>query len=174
MTWFFALFVSAALAGPAEITFSDPRISAIDLDCGSGVERFLPSGGKVTLKEIPKHCKVSVVLLAGTIDGAGRFLCGLDSCKMEEIMHKPVSNGPGKVNIIVQPGTDATDIEVKCPGGYRERSAIEENTGLFTGVPSEECELLFKGGFPGKFRPLTVGTWQCSQVGAVAVCQKKN
>lgn len=80
---------------------------------------------------------------------------------------------PGQIKVLTTDRLPHSTLELVCPGGYRVRTAVTNHTALFTGVPSEECELFFKGGAPYRYRPVTEGTWSCTVVAGTAVCEAR-
>ena len=132
-------------------------------------------GGVAAFTEAPSaECKVDVVRRAGTISGPGVWTCDLSGCNQKDLHHRAISDAPGRVNVVSTGLAPSASLEIKCPGGYRERAQITENTATFEGVPDEECTLLFKGGVPAKYNPLGWGTYYCRLTGTTAVCTKKS
>jgi hypothetical protein len=137
------------------------------------VKRRLPvKNGLASLPDLPGKCKVSMLRPSGEIDVAGKYTCTPDDCILAQFDHKPVSDGPGKINIILAPSVTANAVELTCPSGFRNRAAVERRTALFEGVPREDCGLMFKGGPPLRYRPLDWGTYTCSVTVSTVICTK--
>ncbi|MBN2798492.1 MAG: hypothetical protein JXX28_05030 [Deltaproteobacteria bacterium] len=82
------------------------------------------------------------------------------------------TSAPGTVTVKVAPGTPTTGVEVKCPGGFRSRGNFAADSVTITGVPQEDCSVLFKGGPPAKYTPVRGGqTLNCSFQGTSAICK---
>ena len=169
MIW---LLTQAAFAAPIEITVTDSAVERVLFTCDEGSFEAKVHLGKAQLPERVTNCKLQMVRKAGVISGPGTYTCDLNACKMDQVEHKPVSDAPGRVNIIVTGAYQAQALELTCTDGFRERSAIETNTAIFNDVPTSDCTLFFKqGGPPAKYRGVTAGkTYFCSVNGAAAVC----
>ena len=76
----------------------------------------------------------------------------------------------GTLTIRIAHGASFTAAEVICPSGYRQRAVFTNGTADLPDLPAEQCTLLFKGGPPAKFTPITAGTWQCSYSGSTLSC----
>ncbi len=82
------------------------------------------------------------------------------------------SSGPGTLTVTLADASQATSIEVNCPSGFRQRSALSGGRGSIASVPQEKCVLYFKGGAPAQFAPVNGGrSLSCSIVGTTAVCK---
>jgi hypothetical protein len=169
MWWWVAL----ARASTVEIEVADPLVSEVVLECADGSYRSAVKGGIATFERMPQACKVSMVRRSGVIDRAGRWWCSLDACKQEEVLHAPVTDAPGRVNVIVATALPkGAALELTCTG-FRVRTEVVQNTAVFDGVPDgADCELYFKGTVPARFRPIAAGTWSCSLSGAAAICTR--
>lgn len=168
-----ALATPAEAAAPLEITITDSQVVAVVLECGGDTKRAIVRDGLASFPETPKTaCQVNFVRKSGVVDSPGKWTCGLEGCSQQDVHHRAVSNAPGRVNIITT--SAASQLEVTCPGGYRERASVVENTATFEGVPNESCMLLFKGGTPARFNGLRAGaTYQCNLTGTAAVCTQR-
>jgi len=109
---------------------------------------------------------------SGVIDVAGKYTCTPDNCTMAQFDHKPTTNSPGRVNIILAPSVVANAIELTCPSGFRNRAMVERRTAIFDGVPKEDCTMMFKGGPPLRYQPLNWGTYTCQISGSTVLCNK--
>jgi hypothetical protein len=165
---------AAASAQSLEIRVPDPMVTALVLTCADGTLQVPVKDGAVKLERTPQSCAVSMVRRSGEVTEPGRWTCTLDRCTQEEVAHRPVSDAPGRVNVIltteVPPGSA---LELTCSEGFRARADVSLNTAVFDGVPDEECTLFFKGGVPAKFRPIRQGTWSCGLSNTVAVCTRR-
>lgn len=168
------LLVGLAHASTFEIQVTDPAVTSVILKCKTGTYDAEPKSGLVTFEHLPDGCQVYMVRKSGLIDATGVWSCGLDSCKREEVRHQPVTDGAGRVNVIVTtelpPGAA---LELTCSNGFRVRANVVVNTAVFEAVPDEECTLFFKGSVPARFRPIRAGTWSCGLAGTTAVCTKQ-
>lgn len=82
------------------------------------------------------------------------------------------SNGPGTLTVVLADATQATAVEVVCPSGFRQRTALSGGKGSIASVPQEKCTMYFKGGAPAQFAPVNGGrTFSCSIIGTTAVCK---
>ena len=170
-----ALFlVAPAFAAPLTINVQDPQVTEVEFNCGGEIKRVPVNKGIATLPEVPKLCTVFFVRRTGSIDGPGTYTCNNSGCVLDEVAHAPVSDGPGKVNVIFTSSTASNAAEINCPSGHRSRESIAQNTVKFTGVPAnQDCTILLKGGIPAKYRPVRAGTYYCALTGVTLVCQKK-
>jgi hypothetical protein len=169
--WTLAL---SAQAATLEITVPDPLVTALVLECRDGTFKAVVKNGLASLEQVPQDCVVNMIRRSGTLTEAGRWTCTLDACTQEEVDHQPVSDAPGRVNVVLTTDLPAgAALELTCSGGFRSRVEIALNTAVFEGVPSEECTLFFKGGVPAKFRPIRAGTWSCGLSGTTAVCTQR-
>jgi len=166
---------SSAWAGaPLELEITDPQITAVVLECTDGSHKAVVKNGVASFELLPENCSVNFVRRAGTISEAGRYTCTADGCKRTDVHHRAVSNADGRINIIAEsPLAGGAWLEVSCASGFRARADVLENTAIFDGVPNEDCTLLFKGGAPARYRPITWGTWMCNLADTVAVCSQR-
>lgn len=166
--------LSPARAATLEITVTDPMVTALVLECRDGTQKATVKNGLATFEQVPEGCTVNMIRRSGTIDAPGKWTCTLDTCKMEDVQHAPVTDADGRVNVILTtempPGAW---LELTCSGGFRARADVKTNTAVFDGVPNEECTLFFKGGPPAKYRPMRWGTWSCGLSGTTAVCTQR-
>lgn len=82
------------------------------------------------------------------------------------------SSGPGTLTVILADASQATAVEVVCPSGFRQRSALSGGKGSIASVPQEKCTMYFKGGAPAQFAPVSGGrSFNCSIIGTTAVCK---
>ena len=169
------LAVSAHASAPLTLNIADPIVVAVVLDCGGGsTQKAVVKNGKAEYPEVPQgDCSVVFVRKSGTITGAGNWTCTLDSCVQDDVHHLDISNADGRINIVLTGVPASTSLELNCPSGFRERSALRENTAIFNNVPNEPCTMLFKGGLASRFHPLSWGTFYCSLSGNVAVCSQR-
>ena len=170
---FLALLASTVYAAPIEITITEPNVTRLELTCGTNVRQLPVVHGKATLPDLPGSCSVALIQPSGAIDGPGKYSCGVGNCALAEIDHKPVSDGPGIVNIILAPGASPNGIEMTCPSGYRTRATLERNTAVFTGVPKEGCTIMLKGGPPLRYTGMSWGTHTCQVSGSTLLCVKR-
>ena len=166
-------FVNGALANPVNISVTDPMVSELVFDCDGATKRSPVKNGMASLAEIPGECDVYFIKKIGKIDGAGTYSCSPGGCQLDEVHHKPISDAPGRINIILTSKVDSPMMEVNCPSGHRVRTNVETNTAIFNSVPDEDCALLFKGGMPAQYRPIRAGTYYCSLSGGTAICNQR-
>ena len=164
----------AAQASTFEIQVTDPLVTSVILKCRSGTFEQAPKAGVVAFEHLPDACQVYMVRKSGTIDTTGIWSCGLETCKHEEVRHAPVTDAPGRVNVIVTTALPpGAALELTCSNEFRVRADIQTNTAVFDAVPDEECTLFFKGTVPARYRPIRAGTWHCGLAGTTAVCTKQ-
>jgi hypothetical protein len=169
-----ALASPVADAATLEITVTDPRVTALVLECADGTHKLVVDGGRAVLEKRPKDCVVNQVVRSGSITAPGAWTCGLEGCTQQDVAHRDVSDADGRINVIVASDLPKGSwLELTCPQGFRERASVEENTATFDAVPEEECTLWFKGGVPAKFTRMRWGTWQCLLSGTTAVCTER-
>lgn len=167
------LLAGLAHASTFEIQVADPAVSSLVLKCRSGVYETEVKNGLATFEHLPDGCQVFMIRKSGTIDATGLWSCGADTCTHEEVRHQPVTDGPGRINVIVTTALPpGAALELTCNNGFRVRSEVVVNTAVFASVPDEECTLFFKGSVPARFRPIRTGTWSCGLAGSTAVCTK--
>jgi len=164
------ILAAASLAqAPIELTV-EPGIEAVVLECGARTERSMVNNGMVTFSLIPNSpCKVRWERTVGSIDRPGKWSCTAAGCVAEGIIHRSVSDAPGRVNVIMARPTHQA-VEVTCTDGFRVRGTFVQNVATVDGVPNGECVLMFKGGSPSKFKPITPGTYECTVTGPSAAC----
>ena len=168
-----ALAVSAQ-AGPLTVNVSDPYVIAVVLECDGNLMKATVRDGRAAFDAVPEGCTVDLIRRTGVIDQPGEWTCGLDGCSMDDVHHAEISNAPGRINVVVTGDiAGASSLEVTCPSGHRARQELQEATATFNDVPAEDCDLLFKGGAPAKFRGISEGTWYCSLVGTTAICNAR-
>ena len=172
MWWWTVL--AAARAQSVAITVTDPLVTSVVLTCADGRFELPVRQGVATMERTPTRCEVSMFRTSGLVDQPGKWTCTLDRCTQVEVDHQPVSDAPGRINVILTtelpPGSS---LEIACTSGYRTRTGIALNTAVFEGVPAEQCTMYFKGGVPAKFGPITQGTWSCGLSNTVAVCTRR-
>lgn len=163
---------SAALGATIDLSVPDPKVTKVLLTCADGRYEAVPKNGHVTFEHVPDACQVEFVRKSGVIDSTGSWTCSADTCSKEQVEHRPVTNAPNRVNVVVTtelpPGAT---LELTCSNGFRVRAEVVTNTSVFDNVPNEECTLFFKGTVPAKYRPITPGTWWCSLSGTTAICK---
>lgn len=174
----FALLLALSTAhaeAPVRIAITDPQVTAVIFRCGSAPANRVPvREGRVHLDVDPGACQLEMERKAGTIQGAGSYSCDLNTCKLDDVHHRAVSDAPGRVNLIFTTDILASTIELTCPSGHRARGDIAENTVVFDGVPVEDgCKLSAKNGSPSRFNNISEGTWYCSTTGTTMVCKKQ-
>ena len=168
---FWLALCSLADAAPLTIHIEDPYVIAVVLECDNDLKKATVRDNKALFPDIPKNCKVDLIRRTGVIDEAGVWSCGLDGCKQDDVHHAPISNAPGRINVVFTGDSGGTlALELTCSSGHRERVDVKEATTIFNDVPAEDCTIQFKGGVPARFRHITPGTWYCSLTGATAVC----
>jgi len=161
-------------SSPLELEITDPQITAVVLECADGTHKAVVKNGKASFQRIPESCTVNLVRRAGSIESAGVYACTIEGCTRKDVHHRPVTDADGRINVIAEtPLAGGAWLELTCGSGFRARADVLENTAVFDGVPEEDCILLFKGGAPAKYRPITWGTWMCSVPGTVAVCTQR-
>lgn len=162
----------AARASTIDVSVPDPKVLRVILTCSDGTYEATPKNGSVTFEHVPKNCQVSMVRKSGLIDSTGTWTCTADACTKEQVEHRPVTDAPNRVNVIVTtPLPPGAALELTCSNGFRVRSEVVTNTASFDSVPNEECTLFFKGTVPAKYRPMSPGTWWCSLSGVTAICK---
>lgn len=168
------LLAALAQAEPLVIEVG-PDVSEVFLDCGLREERYRVIGGKATITPPPPaDCDVMLSKKVGSVRGGGAWACTDTGCT--ESTGGAPSGAPvkaGHVGILLEGGAHAMSLEIDCEGGYRRRVNVVEQRASFDDVPDDSCTLLFKGGVPAKFRPITFGDWGCSFQGSVAVCKRR-
>lgn len=81
------------------------------------------------------------------------------------------SSGPGTLSVSLADASQATGVEVVCPSGFRQRTALSGGKGSMASVPNESCTMFFKGGPPAQYKPVRGGaSYTCKIVGTTAVC----
>lgn len=168
------LWAVTAFAATIDVQVTDPKVLQVFLVCADGVISSPVKNGVASFDRMPQGCQVQMMRQSGTIDKPGRWSCNLDACKQEEVLHAPVTNAPGRLNLILTTELPkGATLELTCPGGYRQRVEIAQNTAVFDGLPAgEDCDLYFKASVPTRFRPIREGTWSCGISGSTAICIK--
>ena len=171
------LFVSLALANdaPLEVRVEDPSVTAVLLDCGgdSQMKAKVHSGVAEFFQVPDTACQVLLLRKTGIIDQPGKWECSSDGCTQADVHHKDIVNAAGRVNVVVPNLQPGATLELTCPDGYRKRASVEQNTAIFEGVPDDRCTVLFKGGVPARYSPISEGTWYCQISGVTAVCSRR-
>jgi hypothetical protein len=166
--------VAASHAQSVEITVTDPLVTSIVLTCADGRYELPVRNGVAGMEKTPSQCQVSMYRTSGVVNQPGKWTCTLDRCSQTEVDHRPVTDGPGRINVILTtPQPPGASLEITCASGYRTRTEISLNTAVFEGIPAEQCTMFFKGTVPAKFGPITAGTWSCGLSNTVAVCTKR-
>lgn len=81
------------------------------------------------------------------------------------------ASGPATLTVKLADAGGANAVEVVCPSGFRQRSALSGGSGSIASVPQEKCTMYFKGGAPAQFGPVRGGqSLNCNIVGTTAVC----
>ena len=165
------LLLSTAQADPLVIEV-DADVHDVIVRCGSKEERYRAYNGRASIHPAPTtECDVFLVKQVGKVKGQGTLRCDDSGCHASAGgVNAPVA--AGDLVVVLEPGTHASHLEVDCTSGYRERVAVSSQQATFHKVPGEECTLTFKGGAPGRFRPITPGRWTCRLEGSVAVCEQ--
>lgn len=171
--WWMALF-AAARAQSVSITVTDPLVTSVVLACADGRYELPVRNGVAAMEKTPNRCEVSMFRTSGRVDQPGKWTCTLDKCTQVDVDHQPVTDAPGRINVILTTELPpAASLEISCTSGFRIRAGISLNTAVFDGVPPEQCTMFFKGGLPAKFGPITQGTWSCGLSNTVAVCTRR-
>jgi hypothetical protein len=169
-----ALLASAHAASPLELRVTDPQITSIVLECTDGTFKALVKNGVAAFDLTPNDCTIHVIRRAGRLSSAGVYDCTTEGCRRVDVHHREVSDAPGRINVIAEtPLAGGSWLELSCSSGQRFRTDVIENTGVFEGVPAEECTLLFKGGPPLKYRPISQGTWRCNAADTTVTCAQQ-
>ena len=173
--WTLLLAFAAANDAPLEVKVDDPSVTAVLLDCGGESQmRASVSGGVAQFPQVPDtSCQVLMLRKTGVIDQPGKWECTADGCTQQDVHHKDIVNAAGRVNVVVPNLQPGATLELTCPDGYRRRSAVEQNTAIFEDVPDDRCTVLFKGGIPARYSPISEGTWYCQISGVTAVCSRR-
>ena len=170
-TFIATLLLSTAQADPLVIEV-DADVHDVIVRCGAREERYRAYNGRASIHPAPTtECDIFLVKQVGKVKGEGTLRCDDNGCRASA----GGSNIPiaaGDLIVVLAPGTHASHLEVDCKSGYRERVAVESQQARFKNVPGGECSLSFKGGAPGRFRPITPGRWTCHLEGSVAVCEQ--
>jgi hypothetical protein len=161
-----------AFAAPIEIKVTDSKVVELELDCGGTKRRVPVKSGLAVVPDLPGKCKVSMIRPSGMIEIAGKYTCSPDDCTLAQFDHKPTSDSPGRINIILAPSVVANGVELSCPSGTRLRATVDRRTAVFDGVPAEDCMMMFKGGPPLRYQPLSHGTYTCQISGSTVLCNK--
>lgn len=150
------------------------------LVCGADrYERAVPRGSTgavtVTFPMRPgRECSVQLMQNAGTLTQMGSWRCTEHGCAevIQDIGDIEVL-APGEVKIVTTVDLPHPTVELSCPSGYRQRAPVTDYIARFSGVPQDDCTLMFKGGAPYRYRPIGWGTWACSVVSATLVCEHR-
>lgn len=170
--WAWCWLASAWAAPPLQVTVPKD-VDTVVLDCAGKRLEARPVAGVATFAEAPASCKVLALRPIGQIAGPGEFTCDDAGCKLEETHHLAISDGPGRLNVVMTGAYDTKWLELTCSAsGYRVRADIVENTATFTGVPAGDCALYYKGATPAQYRGISSGSWRCSLTGTTAVCAR--
>ncbi|HHO51947.1 MAG TPA: hypothetical protein ENK18_13965 [Deltaproteobacteria bacterium] len=162
-----------AVAQSLQIEIDDPKIAEVVLACADGELRAEVRDGLASFMRSPSACQVHLIQRIGEIDAPGRWRCSTRGCSLQDVEHRPITNADGRINVIINTEIPpSTTLELTCPGSYRRRERIELNTAVFEDVPADECTLLFKGGVPAKYRPMTWGTYYCGLSGNTVICSR--
>jgi len=82
----------------------------------------------------------------------------------------PPPAATGSATVIVPATASFTAVEVKCPGGFRDRASFSGGKATVPDVPNMECDMFFKGGLPAKNKIRGGQTKNCTFSGGQAVC----
>lgn len=171
----FTMIATSFANAPIQISITDPHVQAVHFRC-AGLEtmRVEVKNNKVTVgKEVAK-CDLVMERRAGTIDGPGRYTCDLDKCTLDDVFHRPVTDQPGRVNMIFANKVDANSVELICPNGNRTREPIIDNVAVIDDVPTDEhCRVTTRSGTPAQFNKISPGTWRCTILGTTMLCNKQ-
>lgn len=170
-----AAWMVAAYAQSVEITVSDPLVTKLFLDCADGRYELPVRAGVAGMEKTPSLCKVSMLRTSGQVDQPGKWTCTLDRCSQTEVDHHPVTDAPGRINVILTTQLPpSASLEITCTSGFRTRTDVSLNTAVFDGIPgNEQCTMFFKGSVPAKYGPISQGTWSCGLSNTVAVCTRR-
>lgn len=164
------LWIGIALAEPLSIHV-DPDVSEVAVKCGSQVNKYTPREGRVLLPTAPSSaCEVSLTRKVGSVMGPGTVHCDQRGCERTVAGKRVGDVEPGVISILLAPGTPARSLELDCEDDIRQRVEIVNNAVRFEGVPDKTCTIYFKGAVPGKYRPISWGTWTCHLESSTAVC----
>lgn len=168
------LMLTAGAVEPIQITVTDPSVKEVILECDGGKTLRAPvRAGSVSFSESPGTCSVSFLSQIGSLDGPAEYTCGTQGCSKVDVVHRDIAAAEGRVVIIITDDS-TTLLELRCPSGYRNRARVETNTAVFDGVPSEDCQMFWKGGTtPAKAFKIRPGRLYCRVIGSTGVCQPK-
>ncbi|MEQ1504208.1 MAG: hypothetical protein ABMB14_18340 [Myxococcota bacterium] len=167
-------FAVAARAATVEVQVPDPLVTTIELRCTDRTYTAEVRDGRASFEHVPDQCQVFLIRKSGTITATGKWTCTLDACRQDEVQHRPVTDAPNRINVIVTTALPpGAALELTCNDGFRIRSDVVTNTAVFESVPDQECTLFFKGTVPAKFRPIRAGTWSCALSGTTAICTRR-
>jgi hypothetical protein len=173
--WLIAVhLVSSSFANaPLIIQVKDPSVTHVELKCKDETKRVKVTDGAAEFLRDPEKCTVFFRRKSGKIEGAGTWNCTLDECTLTDVHHAPIRNQDGRINVVLTHSVIGQRLELHCPGDYRERQPIEDNTSVFDNVPNDECSLLLKGGAPARFDAIRWGTYYCSVSGPILTCKPR-
>jgi hypothetical protein len=167
-----ALWLTLSLAAAEPLTLHvDPDVSEVMVTCGARIDKYKPREGRVVIPVAPTStCDVALTRKVGTVAGPGSVRCGSQGCERTVAGKQLGDVEPGVISILLAPETPARSLELDCEDDNRQRVDIVNDAVRFTGVPDKTCTIYFKGAVPGKFRPITWGTWHCHLESSTAVC----
>lgn len=82
-----------------------------------------------------------------------------------------LSPDPAATIVLAAGSPPFTSVEVRCPGGFRERADFVAGAARVRAVPEEACDLLFKGGAPARAQISGPRAVTCSFRGVAASCR---
>ena len=78
----------------------------------------------------------------------------------------------GALIVTMAEASPSTGIEVTCPGGFRQRTPLQDGVARVEGLPAEACTVFFKGPVNARFAPVQGGqSLRCRLQGATAICE---
>jgi len=184
MLWLLALLSAPAHAEDLTL-FVASDVTHVSLTCGpdryeadTSKGQHRPDGRTALTFPIRPGRKCQATLtqqLPGDFEQLGSWNCTAAGCARVGGANAPtVSAAPGQLRVLMAPDLAHTQLELTCVSGYRERTAVSDHQGVFTGLKDgDDCTLNFKGGPPMKFKPIGPGVWQCHLVSDTPVCQKR-
>jgi len=173
LAWLLILLDPASAADPVQIDITDPSARKVVLDCEGKIIEAPVRNGKVSFTQANGKCEVMLLSRVGVLDGPAQYTCGQDGCVQRDVIHKDIVEADNRITVVIT-DSSTTLLELICPSGYRQRSRVETNTAVFDNVPTEDCNLLWKGGsIPAKARKLRTGTWYCQATSGTGVCKRR-
>jgi hypothetical protein len=155
-------------------------VQAIKLTCGletyektsTQAQRTASGGLEFSFPLYPgRECSVELTHTVGAAEQFGKWSCSASGCSRIDASGGSLSVPPNTVHVLWKADTSHNQLELTCSSGYRERVAMNNHEGTFSGVPDgDECTLQLKGGPPMKFRPLSPGAWECFVVSSTPKC----